>query len=136
MKLNRVVVAGYFEKLGAVLMKEELMQKPQCIYTIDKKGCCLTLHHPQKVYAATGAKRVPIVAQHAESVAIFACGNATGQVVPPMVLFRGKRSQPESIDNMPPGTAVVMTDKASVTCETFIKWLDHFASFKPQVRHY
>lgn len=131
MKMNRVVVAGYFEKLRAVLMKEELMQKPQCIYNMDEKGCRLTLHHPQKVYAATGAKRVPIVApEHAESVTIVACGNATGQVVPPMVLFRGKRSQPEYSDDMPPGTAVVMTDKASMTCETFIKWLDHFASFK------
>jgi hypothetical protein len=130
MEMNRVVVADYFLKLMAVSMKEELMQKAQCFYNMDEKGCRLTLHHPQKVYAATGAKWVPFVApKHAESATIVACGNATGRVIPPMVLFRGKRNQPEFSDDMPPGT-VVVTDKVLMTCEKLIKWFDYFASFK------
>lgn len=49
-----------------------------------------------------------------------------------MILFKGKRLNPEWKDNLPPGSEVEMTEKGSMTTATFIKWVHHFAKFKPK----
>lgn len=130
-KVNRYIVADYFSKLKDVLLQRNLMNEPQRIYNIDEKGCRLTIHHQQQVLARKGVKRVHLVApEHAENVTIVACGNALGQAIPPMVLFKGKRKKDEWQDTMPPGTKIEMTDKGSMTTDTFIKWLNHFGKYK------
>lgn len=55
MKLNRVVVSDYFEKLQTVLTMIDAHDKPQLIYNMDEKGCRLALHKQQKVLAERGA---------------------------------------------------------------------------------
>lgn len=134
-KLNKVIVGDYFGKLKKILVDLNLSNQPQRIYNMDEKGCRLTLHHQQQVLAKKGAKRVHLIGQeHAENVTVAACGNALGQSIPPMVLFKGKRQKPEWIDSMPPGTSIEMTAKGSMTTATFIKWLDHFSAYKPPGR--
>ncbi|GLV34055.1 hypothetical protein CBL_05075 [Carabus blaptoides fortunei] len=97
---------------------------------MDEKGCRLTLHHQQNVIAKKGAKRVHLVApEHAENVTIVACGNAMGHVIPPMILFKGRRMKPTFSDKLPPGSEVRMTTKGSMTTEVFVKWLEHFSKF-------
>lgn len=130
-KVNKFVVEDYFQKLKNVLIDLRLINQPQLIYNMDEKGCRLNLHHQQQVLAKKGTKRVHLIApEHAENVTVVACGNAVGQSIPPMVLFKGKRQKPEWIDTMPPGTSVEMTAKGSMTTSTFIKWIDHFARYK------
>lgn len=70
--------------------------------------------------------------EHGENVTIVSCGNALGQVIPPMILYKGKRLNPEWECNLPTGTVVLMTEKGSMTTEVFKKWVLHFAKFKPQ----
>ncbi|XP_072394971.1 uncharacterized protein [Diabrotica undecimpunctata] len=109
----------------------DILDKPKRIYNVDEKGCRLTLHHQQKVLAQKGARRVHVVAnEHGESVTIVSCGNALGTAIPPMVLFKGKRSKPEWVDSLPPGAVVQMTAKGSMNIETFSVWLQHFSKFK------
>lgn len=55
MKLNRVVVSDYFEKLQTVLTMIDAHDKPQLIYNMDEKGCRLALHKQQKVLAERGS---------------------------------------------------------------------------------
>ncbi|XP_045469363.1 uncharacterized protein LOC123677011 [Harmonia axyridis] len=103
-KLNRHIVQEYFKKLEEVLTDLNLFNQPQLIYNMDEKCCRLTLHHQQHVLSRKGAKRVHLIApEHAESAKVVACGNALGQCIPPMILFKGKRQKPEWIDSMPPG---------------------------------
>ncbi|CAG4971678.1 unnamed protein product [Parnassius apollo] len=100
---------------------------------MDEKGCRLTIHHQHKVFAAKGTKRVHFVAQeHAENVTIAMCVNTTGNSVPPMVIFKGKRLRPEFCDNMPPGTLVKMGTKGSMTTELFVELINHLGQFKSQ----
>lgn len=113
------------------MLEIDVTDKPHLIYYIDEKGCRLTLHHQQQVFARKGTKRVHIIApEHAENVTIVSCGNAMGHFVPPMILFKGQRLKPEWQDNLPPGTKVVITPKGSMNCETFTQWIDHFAMYK------
>ncbi|KAJ4439773.1 hypothetical protein ANN_07901 [Periplaneta americana] len=131
MKLNRVIVKDYFDKLEAIMVEHGFMGKPENIYKIDEKECRLTLHHTQEVFATKETKRLHLIApEHGENVTIVTCCNVVGQAIPPMIVFKGKRRRPEWGDDMLPGTAVKMTEKGSMTCQVFIKWLAHFAKFK------
>lgn len=130
-KLNRFIVNDHFEKLKTVMLEIGLMDKPQSIYNIDEKGNRLCLHKAQTVLAKRGARRVHNVAsEHGENCTIVACVNALGHAVPPVILYKGNRLKPEWTENLPPGAQVLMTAKASMTAQTFIKWLDHFAKYK------
>ncbi|KAJ8895842.1 hypothetical protein PR048_001181 [Dryococelus australis] len=54
-----------------------------------------------------------------------------GAVIPPMILFNGKRYRKTFNRGNPSGSQVMMTPKRSMTSEVFVKWLEHFAKFKP-----
>ncbi|XP_050505987.1 uncharacterized protein LOC126884181 [Diabrotica virgifera virgifera] len=130
-KMNKTIVDDYFHKLRDTIEKLNLFDKPGSIYNIDEKGCRLTIHKQQIVFARKGAKRVHLTApEHGENVSIVGCGNALGQAIPPFVLFKGQRFKPEWSDHLPPGSKAIVTNKGSMTCEAFISWLDHFSSFK------
>lgn len=129
-KLNRYIVDDYFTKLGNLLTRTGLKNRPEKLYNMDEKGCRLTLHHQQRVLAEKGTRKVHLVApEHAENATIVACANALGQVVPPMILFKGQRQKPTYSDGLPAGSVVCMTPKGSMTTGTFLTWLDHFANF-------
>ncbi|KAJ8945036.1 hypothetical protein NQ318_019031 [Aromia moschata] len=131
-KLNPAIVQDHFSKLGTVLSDLKLKNSPQYIYNLDEKGCRLTLHHAHKVLAERGERRVHLLAnEHAENVTVVACINALGQAVPPMIIFKGIRKKDTYSDNLPPGSIVEMSAKGSMTRELFIRWLQHFANFKP-----
>nr|XP_023026974.1 uncharacterized protein LOC111514962 [Leptinotarsa decemlineata] len=118
-KLNKFIVNDYFEKLREVMLKLDILQSPQRIFNIDEKGCRLNIHKLQQVYACKGVKRVHLISQeHAENVSIVSCGNAIGQVIPAMILFKGKRKKNEWHDNLPAGTVIEI----------------HFAKYKPEGR--
>lgn len=68
--------------------------------------------------------------EHAENVTIVSCGNASGQYIPPMILFKGQRLKTEWEENLPPGTKVIMTPKGSMTHDVFMKWIEHFQQFR------
>ncbi|KAJ8865585.1 hypothetical protein PR048_033105 [Dryococelus australis] len=45
-------------------------------------------------------------------------------------MYKGNRLKPEWTENLPSGRQVFMTAKCSMTSQTFVKWLDHFAKYK------
>lgn len=130
-KLNKFVVSDYFSKLKKIMDENDFFNRPEKIYNIDEKGCQLKLHKAPEVLAERGIKRVHLMApEHAENVTIVSCGNALGQVIPPMLLFKGKRMKAEWLDSLPPGSVAQMTPKGSMNIEAFVNWMHHFAKFK------
>ena len=60
---------------------------------MEEKGCQLLLHHQQKVLAKKDSKCVHLVEpEHGENVTIVACGSASGIVIPPIIIFKGKKN--------------------------------------------
>lgn len=130
-KMNEFIVKDHFNKLHNVLRELDIESKPERIYNIDEKGCRLTLHHQQQVLAKKGSKNVHVVApEHAENVTIVACGNAIGQVIPPMIIFKGQRLNQDWYSNLPVGSEICMSPKGSMTTAIFIRWLEHFSKYK------
>ncbi|XP_063241735.1 uncharacterized protein LOC134541920 [Bacillus rossius redtenbacheri] len=130
-KINKFIVNDYFRTLKDVMTKLDIAHMPERIYNVDEKGCRLSLHRQPFVLAKTGSRRVHFRGkEHGENVTIVSCGNALGNVIPPMILFKGQRLKPEWADNLPAGSVVEMTAKGSMTSETFVKWLHHFSRYK------
>lgn len=130
-KLNKPIVQKHFEAIKVIYDELNISAHPERLYNMDEKGCRLTLHHQQKVFAAKGAKRVHFVSQeHAENVTIAMCVSATGNTVPPMILFKGKRLRPEFCDNLPPGSLVKMAPKGSMTTDLFVDFIHHLGQNK------
>lgn len=131
-KLNKFIVDDHFQKLGQLLDNMDLKQTPAKIFNMDEKGCRLTLHHQPTVLAKKGAKRVHFIAnEHAESVTVVGCVSAIGNVIPPMIIFKGKRLKPEYTDNLPPGSIVRMAPKGFMNKDLFVDFIKHLAKFKP-----
>ncbi|KAJ8896305.1 hypothetical protein PR048_001649 [Dryococelus australis] len=124
-KLNCYIVKDYFAKLRDVMLEWDVADKSNLIYNVGEKGCKLTLHRQQQVFARKGVKR-----PRSMQVIVLTCGNVMGQFVSPVILFTGKLLKPEWEEKLPPGSNVVMTPKGSMTCETFSQWIDHFAKYK------
>jgi len=56
-----------------------------------------------------------------------ACGNAAGQVIPPMVIFDAKKLCHSWTKDEVPGTSYRLSDKGWITTELFLGWLtEHF----------
>lgn len=130
-KLNKPIVTNHFDTIKKIYDELDIPNHPERLYNTDEKGCRLTLHHQQQVLAAKGTKRVHFIAQeHAENVTIAMCVNATGNSVPPMIIFKGKRLRPEFCDNLPAGSVVRMAPKGCMTTELFVDFIDHLGQYK------
>ena len=130
-KLNPVIVKRHFDTLEELLDITFMRNSPEKLYNMDEKGVQLTIHHQQTVVAEKGVKRVKLIApEHGQSVTVVGCGNACGQIIPPVVIFKGKRANRKLEENLPPGSAVYMAEKGSMTQVVFKKWLNHFAKYK------
>ena len=115
------------KKLKVTVEELEIINKPECIYNVDEKGCRLCLHKQLFVRAKKGGKRVNLVAaEHGENVTIVSCGNAVGSAIPPVILFKGRRMKGEWLDALPPRSITPMTNRASMATEAYVNWLTHF----------
>lgn len=131
-KLNPIIVYDHFSKLKAIYDTQGFLMSPEKIFNMDEKGCRLCLYGGSKVLAETGSKRVPSIGnKHGENVTIVAAVNAIGHAVPPMILFKGERMQPEFVEDLPPGVICSMTPKGSMNIRTFVDWIQHLSKFKP-----
>ena len=75
-----------------------VMNKPECIYIVDEKGCRLCLHNQPLVMKQKGRKRINLVAaEHGKNVTIMSCGNAVGSAVTPLIQFKGQRMKGECL---------------------------------------
>lgn len=131
-KLNKFIVADHFAKLKEIFTKYDFFKFPERVFNMDEKGCRLHLHKDPRVLTQKGASRVHIVGkEHGESVTVVACGNAVGSMIPPMILYSGVRKNKAWEKGLPAGSSTQMTPKGSMTTQTFVDFLQHFARFKP-----
>ncbi|XP_053390074.1 uncharacterized protein LOC123531140 isoform X2 [Mercenaria mercenaria] len=123
------VVNSYYENLHTVLLANDLLDKPECIYNFDEKGV-QTEHRPPKV-VAEGVHAVPAITSPRSSITtILGCGNALGTQHPPYFIFIGQRMNNELLAESTPGVSGCVTDSGWSNSDTFLKYLnDHFLKF-------
>ncbi len=124
--LNRTSVQGYFNNLETVMNKYNF--RPYRIYNVDESGLTC-VHKPVKVLAPKG-KRVVATATSGErgiTTTVVTCCNATGNYIPPMMVFKRKRRKDDLTEHAPAGTLNEVSDSGWINSELFMTYLKHFA---------
>ena len=133
--VNATNFKNYFDLLKKTLTTHHLLDCPNRIYNMDETGLPLD-HKPSKVVALKGAKKVHCrTSGNKMQITILACANAGGTVIPPMVIFEGKRLNAEWTKGEVPCTLYGMSDKGWTDMELFSYWMkDLFLPSIPPAR--
>lgn len=82
-----VINAYQFDLLEETLVKNDLIDKPAQIFNCDESGFPLD-HKPGKVISLKGHKSLNVTTSGEKAqVTVLACSNASGYVMPPMVIY-------------------------------------------------
>ena len=125
--INSETMNHYFDLLEKTLKDNNLMNCPSQIYNFDESGMPLDPKAPN-IVAQTGTKKVRYRSTGRKGqITIVACGNATGQVMPPTIIFEAKKVNPAWTTGEIPGTMYGSSDKGWITTDLFESWLsEHF----------
>lgn len=125
--INTENMDNYFELLKATYEEFKFDYYPESIFNMDETGVPLC-PRPPKVIAKKGQKKVRYRTSGQKSqITVLACGSATGQVIPPFIIFSGKQISPLWTENEVNGSRFAVSDNGWVDKELFNFWLtDHF----------
>ena len=128
--MNRLKI--FFEKLGGLYARLNLLNKPMQIYNLDesgittvhKPGCVITEVKHKSVWAFTSGEK-------GKTHTLLTCVSSSGQALPPMMIFPRKRLSEKLTEGAPPGTLFACTDNGWITQD---KYLEFFLKNIPPAR--
>ena len=122
---NKEAITKYYDLLEDTLNTNIL--GPGQIYNMDESGMPLD-PRPPNIIAKRGQKKVRYrVSGKKDQITVVGCANATGQAIPPMVIFEGKYLNHQWTTGEVPSTYYGMSEKGWTDQELFRHWLkDHF----------
>ncbi|XP_045169024.1 uncharacterized protein LOC123531825 [Mercenaria mercenaria] len=125
---SQQAVNSYFTNLETVIMNNNLLNKPECIYNIDEKGI-QTEHSPP--YIVGGKASVPAITSSRSAVTtIIGGGNAIGTQVPPFFVFKGQRMNEDLLQGAASGSAGTMSKTGWSNSVIFHEYLEsHFLKY-------
>ena len=110
---------------------------PNDIWNVDETGVS-TVQKPNKVVALKGVKQVGSItsSERGQMIMICSAGNATGNFVPPMLLFPRKKFKNHFIRDGPNGCVGAATSSGWMEPETFLLFVKHFVkTVKVNIEH-
>ncbi|XP_065896174.1 uncharacterized protein [Dysidea avara] len=125
--VNEETISDYFALLQTVMQKHGITNSPGQIYNVDESGVPLDPKAPN-VVTKTGAKKVRYRSTGTKGqITIVACGSATGQVIPPTIIFEAKGVNHAWTSGGLPGMTYDYSDSGCITTDLFESWLSgHF----------
>ena len=117
----------YFSLLKNCLEENDLINHPERIYNMDETGVPLD-PKPPKVFCQKGQKKVRYSSSGNKSqITVLGCANATGQAMPPFIIFDAKQLNILWTKGEVPGTRHGLSKNGWTDQELFKGWLkDHF----------
>ena len=120
---NDTVINDYYVKLEKNLDELGVRQLPQFIYNADETGVPLDFV-PSRVVAPKKCKNLWAVSSgDRTNITVMACASAVGDVLPPFVIFKGKKDNPTLKESSPPDWCVMLSEKGWINCILFEAWL-------------
>ena len=100
---------------------------PPTIFNMDETGLQM-VQKPQKILARRGKHQVGgiVCAERGQTTTCVCCCSATGQYVPPLLIFKSKCMVDNLKDGAPPGTVFARQENGWMNSEIFCKRLQHF----------
>ncbi|KAF3978760.1 MAG: hypothetical protein HFP77_00250, partial [Methylococcales symbiont of Iophon sp. n. MRB-2018] len=119
------IITRYFDLLEQTLLDNELAESPSMIFNCDESGLPLE-HAPSSVVALKGQKHPrAITSGNKKQITVLACGNASGFVIPPLVIFARKALNPKLTVGEVPGTMYGLSDSGWMNSDIFDNWFTH-----------
>ena len=125
--INHENMQSYFALLKEALDEHDLTAHPNQIYNMDETGMPFE-PRPPKVVAPKGQKKVRYRSSGIKGqVTVVGCASATGQAIPPFIIFDAKQLNPLWTKGEVPGTRYGLSDSGWIDQELFHGWLaEHF----------
>lgn len=131
----RESINNYFDILESTLETTSLSKYPGLIYNRDEPGFPLD-PKPLKTVSYRGSKNPYQVSSGSKTqVLIAACVSATGQSLPPFIIWKGKTMTPELAVRELPGTEYSLSDSGWMNSTLFALWFRKvFLRYAPATR--
>ncbi|XP_015435159.1 PREDICTED: uncharacterized protein LOC107190790 [Dufourea novaeangliae] len=123
---NKPVVDTFFLTLKNI--QEEHSFPSHRIFNVDETSLSTVPTKNTKVFAKTGRKQVARVtsSERGDTTTAVLCMSASGNFIPPMLIFRRVRMKTELMDGAPPGSAYACNASGWMKLEVFAQWFEHF----------
>ena len=130
--LNPSVVKNYFDLLHQIMTKYSLLDKPQRIYNADETAMPMD-PKPPKIVKLVGQDAHTQISGNKTNITVVACASASGVLMPPHVIFKGKRGlDRDMFQGLPPCTRVCISPNGWIDSELFETWVtEHFVKHIP-----
>ena len=128
---NKERVDNYFDALKKLLPSDV---DPRLVYNIDETGLSSVPNVPRKVLAQKGQRAVNSIAvnERGTLTTVIPCISASGELLRPFVIFKGKRKDAAMQDALKNAEMTAeMTDSGYVDRQTFLKFLTFFQKNRP-----
>ena len=127
---SEVSLNNYFDILEQTLDESGLIEYPSLIFNMDESGFPLD-PKPLKTVHPYGTRNPYCVSSGSKAqISIAACVSATGQALPPFIIFKRKSLPPEMSIGEIPGTVYALSEKGWMNSFLFHSW------FKKVFLHY
>ena len=125
--VNADNIRGYYALLKEIYDEFDFESHPERVYNMDETGVPLD-PRPPKVIAAKGQKKVRYRSSGNKSqITVVGCGSATGQAIPPFIIFAAKQLNELWTRDEVSGSRFAVSDSGWIDQELFFYWLrDHF----------
>lgn len=122
---NSQEVKLYFDNLKQSMMKHKFL--PHRIFNVDETGIN-SVHRPDKILAKKGLKQVGAATswERGKNITICCCVSATGQYIPPMIIYPRQRMQASLERGGPNGSIYKCSKTGWMNEELFLDWIKHF----------
>ena len=125
--INEESMRGYFGLLKEVYDELDFEAHPERIYNMDETGVPLN-PRPPKVLAKKGQKKVRYRCSGQKAqITVVGCCSATGQAIPPFIIFAAKQLNALWMRNEVAGSRYAVSENGWIDQELFHFWLtEHF----------
>lgn len=126
MGFNQPVVLHFYDLLRQCYDKYKF--SADRIFNVDESGLSNVAKRRAKIIAHKGRKQVGKLSssERGQNVTVTICMSASGNFIPPLMIFPRVRMNPDFIDGAPPATLVVCHPSGWMQSHIFVQWLEHF----------
>lgn len=126
MGFNKTQVELFFQNLEELMAKHKF--SPSRVYNMDESGISTVPNRMPKVVSTRGKKAVGKISssERGQLTTVICTISASGNYVPPAIIFARKRVKHELRNGAPPDSLMLCSDTGYSNSELFLTWLQHF----------
>ena len=125
----------YYTLLEETMNKYGLQDDPALIYNMDESGFPLDPKPLKGVFMRGEKNPCAVTGGNKSQITVVGCVSASGQCLPPMIVWPRKKMKPELAFGEVPGTVYGLVDRGWMTQHLFKCWFErHFLRYAPAAR--